>query len=107
MTESTGMRVFLTQKQKFELANLVQAEYAEKGLHDPEFALYASEKLGCVVKTSHVFQARGVFGITSTLKTKAAERSAEPVDLTQVLNELHALQQMIVALDKRITTYFQ
>lgn len=119
MTEATKKRTQMTAAQGFQLANLVQASYVEKGLYDPEFAVWASEQLGFPVVPSNVTTARNIFGLESTLKRVAKERVAQkearakaPEALADnkgcivVLNELHALQQMIAALDKRITTYF-
>ena len=48
---------------KFNLQLLVKEEYAKMGLHDKEFAAWASEKLGLTVTSGNVQGARECFGI--------------------------------------------
>ena len=95
-----------TARESFQLGELVREGYSESGLTDIAFAALASEKLGFPVSPSSVGTARNIFGLPSNRDVARALKTQEPIDLTQVLNELHALQQMIVALQRRIDTYF-
>lgn len=56
----------LTFAQSYKLANLIQADYAARRLHDTEFAAAASTELGFTVTEANVAGIRKSFDIPST-----------------------------------------
>ena len=56
----------LQRSQQRQIEDLVQAEYATKGVGDKHFSEFASQQLGYRVTEGNVNRAREVFGIAST-----------------------------------------
>ena len=86
---------------KFNLQLLVKEEYAKMGLHDKEFAAWASEKLGLTVTSGNVQGARECFSIMST---RDVVRSTAPADMAA---QLAALSARLMRLEERIEVYFK
>lgn len=84
-------RVVLAYKQKVELAQLLQAEYASSEKTDAEFAIYATEKLDFPIHENHIKTARQAFGIPG--------RKTAPKD------ELSELRRRIEVLEKRFNVW--
>lgn len=57
----------LNGKERFQLWNFVQAEYAASGKNDSNFALFAAEKLGFTLNDNHVASAREGLEIPNNL----------------------------------------
>lgn len=83
----------LTIKQRFDLMNLVQAEYAARAENDPDFARYASEKLGFPLNANHVGSSRDALGIPATKYSTAAGSSESR--LTLIERRLALLEDLV------------
>ena len=86
---------------KFKFQLLVKEEYAKMGLHDKEFAAWASERLGLIVTSRNVQGARECFNIMST---RDVVRSTAPSDVSAQLTDLRT---RLARLEERVEVYFK
>lgn len=90
---------YLSSVEFFKFAQLLQDEFAAKGMTDPEFAKYASEKLGFDVNKDHVGNTRRDFGIPSARAIAAATKPETIADRLGVLErKVAALEAVVFAL---------
>jgi len=92
----------LARKANFDMQTLVRDHYAEKGLHDKEFAAWATEQLGVTVSAGNVQGAREVFGITST---RDLQRATPKGDIEEAFRIIGDLQRRLAALEQRVEVY--
>jgi len=85
----------LAGKANFDMQALVRDHYAEKKLHDKEFAAWATEQLGVTVTAGNIQGAREIFGIVSTRDIQRATPGDEVADL----------RKRLAALEQRVEVY--
>lgn len=95
--------------QAFQLMGLVQTEYAGAGKTDGAFAEMATEKLGFLVKESHVQWARKELGIRSyravlheQLEAKRASKPAKSAGQALLHNRVTDLEYLLDVQSKEI-----
>lgn len=112
----TAPRHFLNQKQSFQLAQVIQAEYANKRLNDLEFAAWATTHLGFEVKYTNIRSLRAAFEIPSTVDVLAAERKAarqavgarlEPSISGTLYARVKALEEHVARLEEKLKDLLQ
>lgn len=103
------MRKHLSLKESFDLAKLIQEEYAIKGLDDKKFAEYASSKLNCKVTFSMVQRHRSEFGIESSkARFKSLKEASSYIELNKKIDSINEeLQKKIKILENRIEVYIK
>lgn len=82
----------LAGKANFDMQALVRDHYAEKKLHDKEFAAWATEQLGVTVTAGNIAGAREIFGIVST---RDMVRALPSGDILTIERRLAALEQRV------------
>lgn len=94
---------------QFKLMEHVRARYTTSGLTDGAFAEEAGKELGFPVTKSNVLNAREALEIPSNvarLEVPSTEGLATKQDVTNILNEFHALNVRLDLLGRRLETYF-
>ena len=93
----------LQRVQQRHIEDLVQAEYATKGIGDRNFAAYAEEKLQFRITEGNVSRAREVFGIHSTGRLPA--EGGLTARVLAVEAQIEAIERDLKALNQRVLVY--
>lgn len=98
------------------LTDYMRSNYITSGLDDVDFAKKATEALGFPVEKSNVATAREALSLPSNYKLKSQEtalnRATKRAEVknaggnVQILDELHAINKLLVQISKRMDTYF-
>jgi len=98
---ATGLRTDLIMGENFALMKFIEAEYAESGMTDKDFAAYSMTKLkfreGVVVKDHNIKMRRDQMGIPNNRK---AAQAGDPMEYAATIL---AQEQKITDLEERLT----
>lgn len=97
-----GPGISLSVGQYVKLADLMRVEYKSSGLFDPAFAALATERLGFLVKDTHVQLARRELAIEANRKMAPAGEAKRNASAPKLLQRVAALEKELRTVLDRI-----
>lgn len=87
-------RTTITLAQRIKLTDLIREQYVSSGLNDDDFARLVSEKIGCTIKGSHVWNQRCALEIPNNFQRSKAQKPVE--------TSIDGLQARVARLEKAL-----